>query len=96
MASYKELAEKARAIRLSILDMVSSSGSSHIGAAYSIVDILTVLYFGVLNIDPKNPKLPERDRCLLSKGHGGAAPYPGPGPTGGFPPPLAKKYSHKK
>src|SRR3989338_4770391 len=75
MASYKELAEKARAIRLSILDMVSSSGSSHIGAAYSIVDILTVLYFGVLNIDPQNPKMPERDRCLLSKGHGGAALY---------------------
>jgi len=72
---------------------VSSSGSSHIGAAYSIVDILTVLYFGVLNIDPKNPKLPERDRCLLSKGHGGAALYAGLGHRGFFPLELLKTYS---
>lgn len=75
MTQAADLKQQARAIRQSILEMVSASGSSHIGAAYSIVDILTVLYFHTLKLDPKNPKLPGRDRFLLSKGHGGAALY---------------------
>lgn len=75
MTTEFDIKAKAKDIRLSILDMVASSGSSHIGAAYSIVDILTVLYFEILNIDPKNGKMPNRDRFLLSKGHGGAALY---------------------
>src|SRR5258708_2129496 len=79
-----ELKTKAKAIRLSVLDMVAASGSSHIGAAFSIVDILTVLYFDVLNINLKNPKSAERDRFLLSKGHGGAALYAALGQRGFF------------
>jgi transketolase len=66
---------QSKAIRSSILEMVSASSSSHIAAAFSIVDILTVLYFSILNIDPTKPKAYDRDRFLLSKGHGGAALY---------------------
>lgn len=70
-----QLAVQARAIRCSILEMIANSGSSHIAAAFSIVDILVALYFNVLHIDPKKPNWDKRDRFLLSKGHGGAALY---------------------
>jgi len=69
------LVEHARSVRLSILDMVSSSGSSHVGSAFSIVDILVSLYFDVLKVNPQDPSWSARDRLLLSKGHGGAALY---------------------
>jgi transketolase len=69
------LKKRAGQIRSSILEMIVASGSSHIAAAFSITDILTVLYFDILNIDPKKPKWEDRDRFLLSKGHGGAALY---------------------
>lgn len=45
----------------------------HVGGSLSIVEILTVLYFSVLRVDPKNPDWPERDRFILSKGHGNAS-----------------------
>jgi transketolase len=66
---------QAKSVRASILEMISGSGSSHIAAAFSIVDILTVLYFTVLKINPKNSSWEKRDRFILSKGHGGAALY---------------------
>ena len=50
-------------------------GSSHIGSALSIADILAVLYGGVLRLNVNNPKAPDRDRFILSKGHAGAAVY---------------------
>ncbi len=87
------LAKQATDIRKSILEMVSASGSSHIGAAYSIVDILTVLYFQILNLDPKKSKMPERDRFLLSKGHGGAALYATLAHRGFFPLEVLKTYA---
>ena len=65
----------ARRIRIHSLKMTNKGGSSHIGAALSIADILAVLYNDVLNIDPKNPKDPSRDRFILSKGHAGTAVY---------------------
>ena len=49
--------------------------SSHIASILSIVDIVSVLYESILNIDPKKPKKPNRDRFILSKGHAGAAIY---------------------
>ena len=49
--------------------------SSHIASILSIVDIVSVLYESILNIDPKTPKKPNRDRFILSKGHAGAAIY---------------------
>lgn len=65
----------AARIRVHALKMTSLGKSSHIGSALSIADILAVLYSDVLNYDPALPKMPERDRFLLSKGHAGAALY---------------------
>lgn len=62
-------------IRRDVLDMIHFSHASHIGAAYSVTDILAVLYSNVLYFDPKNPKMEDRDRLVLSKGHAGSALY---------------------
>jgi transketolase len=59
----------AKEIRILSLQMVYKAKASHIGGALSMADILAVLYNDVLNIDPLNPKNPDRDRFLLSKGH---------------------------
>jgi transketolase len=59
----------SRLIRETTLQMVFEAKASHIGGALSMVDILAVLYEEVLQIDPKQPQSPERDRFLLSKGH---------------------------
>ena len=68
----KELALK---IRLDVLEMVHRSHASHIGSAYSIADILAVLYTNILKYDIGNPKWENRDRLVLSKGHAGSALY---------------------
>jgi transketolase len=62
-------------IRKSILHMVHYSKSSHVGTCLSIVDILYVLYYKVMHIDPVNPQMVDRDKFILSKGHGSAALY---------------------
>lgn len=69
------LLERARRVRLHVLSMVHRAKSSHVGSAFSIVDMLVTLYFEVMQIDPQNPEDPERDRLILSKGHGAAALY---------------------
>ena len=71
----KKLDLFANKIRNHIVDMTSRGKSSHIGSALSIVDILTVLYSEIMHYDPKQPKLRNRDRFILSKGHAGAAVY---------------------
>ena len=65
--------------------MTSAGGSSHVGAVFSIADILAVLYGGVLRVDPKNPAWPGRDRFILSKGHAGAGVYAALAEAGFFP-----------
>lgn len=70
-----DLAERASRIRRLIVRMSAAANSSHIGSALSAVDLLTVLYFGILNVDPAQPQAPWRDRFILSKGHGGMAIY---------------------
>lgn len=70
------LQKKAKDIRLLMLDMIQKTGGGHYGGSLSVVDILTVLYFDVLNIDPKRQDWPERDRFILSKGHAAAAWVP--------------------
>jgi len=77
--------ELAKRIRIHALKMTSRGGSSHIGAALSIADILAVLYGGFLNVDPADPRKPDRDRFILSKGHAGAAVYAALAETGFFP-----------
>ena len=63
-----ELKKTATKVRMGII-AVSSAGSGHPGGSLSLADILTFLYFKEMNIDPKNPKNPDRDRFVLSKGH---------------------------
>ncbi len=64
-----ELKEIARNVRIGIIDAVYSASSGHPGGSLSSADILTYFYFEELNIDPKNPGAPDRDRFVLSKGH---------------------------
>lgn len=61
--------EFAKKIRALSVGMVYKAHASHIGGALSMADILAVLYHDILKYDPKNPKMADRDRCLLSKGH---------------------------
>jgi transketolase len=82
MATTQELAKK---VRLHVLRMTSRGGSSHVGAAFSIADILAVLYGGGMRHDPANPKWADRDRFILSKGHAGAAVYATLAEVGYFP-----------
>lgn len=84
--------ELARRIRLHAVQMTSRGGSSHVGAALSMADLLAVLYGGILRVDPRQPRLPERDRFLLSKGHAGAAVYAVLAECGFFP--LEKLLTH--
>lgn len=62
-------------IRMHGLEMTNRGGTSHIASIYSMADIVAVLYADVMRHDPKNPKMPDRDRLLLSKGHAGAGIY---------------------
>ncbi|NIA14097.1 MAG: transketolase [Nitrospiraceae bacterium] len=66
-----ELKEVARKNRIDTIDVTGWAGGAHIGGALSMMDILTILYWKYLKIDPSNPDWPERDRFVLSKGHGG-------------------------
>lgn len=59
----------ANNIRIGIIEAVYSAGSGHPGGSLSSADILAVLYFNQMNIDPKNPKAEGRDKFVLSKGH---------------------------
>jgi transketolase len=69
---HKALATR---VRRRVLTMIHHSKSSHIGSSFSSVDLLVVLYNGVLRIDPARPGWPDRDRFVLSKGHGCGALY---------------------
>ena len=62
-------------IRAHVLRMVHRANASHVGTCLSMADILAVLYGGVLRVDPAQPDRPDRDRFILSKGHGTAAVY---------------------
>lgn len=79
------IAELARRTRIHVLHMTSRGGSSHVGAAFSIVDILAVLYGQIMRHDPQQPLWPKRDRFILSKGHAGAAVYAMLAEVGYFP-----------
>lgn len=59
----------SKQIRKTVIDLVYKAKASHVGSALSMVDLLAVLYNDILNIDPKNPTEPNRDRLLVSKGH---------------------------
>jgi len=67
--------DRSKELRRDILKSMEGGGRGHLGSAFSLVEILRVLYDSVLVFDPKNPKLKERDRFILSKGHGCLALY---------------------
>lgn len=77
----KILHKKACQLRKDIIDITYWAGGAHIGGALSMVEILILLYYKYMNIDPQNPAWQERDRMILSKGHGGV----------GYAPLLARK-----
>lgn len=65
----------SKSIREDVCRCIGSLGSGHIGGSLSVVDLLTVLYFKQMNVDPSNPQLEGRDRLVMSKGHAGPAVY---------------------
>ncbi|WP_251440604.1 transketolase [Veillonella intestinalis] len=67
--------EKATAIRVSILKAVTAAKSGHPGGSLSITDLMSLLYFVEMNVNPEDPKDPNRDRFVLSKGHAAPALY---------------------
>lgn len=75
MERVKYLEEQSREIRKLTIESIGKLGVGHIGGCMSICDVLSVLYFDVMKIDPKNPRWNDRDRFILSKGHGGPAVY---------------------
>lgn len=81
-----ELKALSYQIRRDVLDMTSRAGSSHVGSSFSMAEILAVLYGEVLRLDPTRPEWPERDRFILSKGHGCAGLYSALAQRGFFPP----------
>ncbi len=77
--------KRATAIRKHIIDEVYSASSGHPGGSLSCTDILTVLYFHEMRVDVSNPKWPDRDRFVLSKGHCAPALYATLAEKGFFP-----------
>ena len=70
-----ELARIANNIRVNIIEGVYNAGCGHPGGSLSIADLMAYIYFEEMNVDPKNPKAPMRDRFVLSKGHTAPALY---------------------
>ena len=69
ITDISELEMKAKEIRKGIIESVYRAKSGHPGGSLSIAELMAVLYFNEMNIDPSNPKWEERDRFVLSKGH---------------------------
>lgn len=70
-----DLKEICKDIRCDIMTCIGHLGVGHIGGCLSVVELLAVLYFEEMNIDPAQPKMPGRDRFVCSKGHAGPAVY---------------------
>jgi transketolase len=75
----------ATRIRAHVVDMCAGPEGGHLGGAFSCADVLAALYFSVLNVDPRRPDDPDRDRFLLSKGHAAVGLYATLAERGFFP-----------
>ena len=71
----QNLKEICKQLRCDVCESIGSIGVGHIGGSLSIVELLAVLYFDQMHIDPKRPDMPGRDRLICSKGHAGPAVY---------------------
>jgi transketolase len=85
---WADLIEIARQVRIMIIQMISRAASGHPGGSLSAAEILTYLYFREMNIDPRSPGRPDRDRFVLSKGHAAPVLYATLALRGFFPPAL--------
>lgn len=81
----KKLEEAAKNIRIGVIRSIHAAGSGHPGGSLSAADILAVLYFGEMDVDPGDPKKPGRDKFILSKGHAGPVQYAALAERGFFP-----------
>lgn len=93
-ATKKQLEITACKVRLGIIEGVFNAKSGHPGGSLSIADVLTYLYFNKMNVDPKNPDDPARDRFVLSKGHTAPALYSTLAQKGFFPEEELKSLRH--
>jgi transketolase len=80
-----EWKKTANIMRKNIVKMVAEAKSGHPGGSLSAADIMTVLYFGTMQVDPKNPQWPDRDRLVLCKGHSAPVLYAALAQKGFFP-----------
>lgn len=85
MQNIEELRRTAQKIRVSIIEMLTEAKSGHPGGSLSSVEIITALYFSEMKHDPKNPKWEDRDRFVISKGHGVPTVYAAMAHSGYFP-----------
>jgi transketolase len=76
---------RSKELRRTVVRMLAAAKRGHVASAFSLVEILRVLYDDILKINPKNPGADDRDRCILSKGHGCLALYALLGDKGFFP-----------
>ena len=90
----QKLQDIARELRLTVIDVMAWSGGAHVGGSLSIIDILTILYFKYLDINPADPQWDERDRFILSKGHAAAGLIPVLAKRGFFPEETLKTFNH--
>lgn len=81
----KELEKTASQVRMEIVKSLNKAGSGHPGGSLSIADVVTVLYFDEMNIDPSDPEMKGRDKLILSKGHAGPVQYAALALRGYFP-----------
>lgn len=77
--------ELAKEFRYVITDMICRSGSGHIGGALSLVEVMITLYYRTMRVNPADPRWPDRDRLILSKGHAGPVLYTALAYKGFFP-----------
>ncbi len=87
------LQEKAKELREKLIQVTYNCGGSHLGGALSQMEILVALYYKYMNIDPKNPEMVDRDRFVLSKGHGGVGHATLLGDKGYFDPELLNEFN---
>lgn len=85
MENYNDIKEVAQILRRDIIQMLNKSKSGHPGGSLSACEILSALYFKEMKIDPQNPKWEDRDRFILSKGHGAPVLYAALAQRGYFP-----------
>ncbi len=90
--SKKDYYNFAQRIRARSVAMTSIMQSGHLGSSLSMADIIAVLYSSILSVDPENPKRPDRDRFVLSKGHAAAGVYAALAEKGFFPEEWLKEY----